>query len=160
MDKAKKKEMLRTLKYVLVAASAGLIQFGSTAILSLIWPVEKFTNGPVLFYLIGLVLSVIWNLTINRKYTFKSANNMGIAILWTVGFYIIFTPASLLLQGWLTNGVMIEGSTLVLAHYLGWHTLIGTIINMVLNLGLEYPFQRFIVFRNSIDQTEKKEETK
>ena len=79
MEKAKKKELIRTIKYVLIAASAGIIQFGSTAILALIWPVEKFANGPVLFYLIGLTLSVIWNLTINRKYTFKSANNMGIA---------------------------------------------------------------------------------
>lgn len=156
MEKAKKKELIRTLKYVLIAASAGLIQLGTTTILSLIWPVAKFSNGPVLFYLIGLVLSVIWNLTINRKYTFKSANNMGIAILWTVGFYLIFTPASLLLQGWLTNGVLIENSTLILKHHLGWHTIFGTAICMVLNLGLEYPFQRFVVFRNSIDQTEKK----
>ena len=82
---------------------------------------------------------------------------MGIAILWTLAFYIVFAPTSLLLQGWLTNGVLIEDSTLILEHYLGWHTLIGTIICMILNLGLEYPFQRFIVFRNSIDQTEKKE---
>ncbi len=156
MEKAKKKELIRTLKYVLIAASAGLIQLGTTAILSLIWPVEKFANGPVLFYLIGLVLSVIWNLTINRKYTFKSANNIGIAILWTIGFYLIFTPASLLLQGWLTNGVMIENSTLILKNHLGWHTLIGTIICMVLNLSLEFPFQKYIVFRGSIDQTEKK----
>mgnify|MGYP003312184732 CR=1 FL=1 len=157
MEKEQKKELIRTLKYVIIAASAGVIQFGSTAILALIWPVEKFANGPVLFYLIGLTLSVIWNLTINRKYTFKSANNMGIAILWTLGFYIIFAPSSLLLQGWLTNGVLIEDSTLVLKNCLGWHTLVGTIINMILNLGLEYPFQRFIVFRNSIDQTEKKD---
>ncbi len=157
MEAQKKKEVIRTLKYVLIAASAGIIQFGSTAILNLIWPVEKFSNGPVLFYLIGLILSVVWNLTINRKYTFKSASNMGIAILWTIGFYIIFAPASLLLQGWLTNGVLIENSSLVLNTYLGWHALIGTAICMVLNLGLEYPFQRFIVFRNSIDQTDKKD---
>ena len=55
------------------------------------------------------------------------------------------------------NGVLIENSSLVLNTYLGWHALIGTVICMVLNLGLEYPFQRFVVFRNSIDQTEKKE---
>lgn len=157
MEKAKKKELIRTLKYVLIAASAGLIQIGTTTILSLIWPVEKFSNGPVLFYFIGLVLSVIWNLTINRKYTFKSANNMGIAALWTIGFYLIFTPSTLLLQGWLTNGVLIEDSKLVLENYLGWHTLIGTAICMILNLVLEFPFQKFIVFRGSIDQTEKKD---
>ena len=155
MEFDKKKELLRTLKYVCIAASAGLIQIGSTAILSFAWSVEKFSNGPVLFYLIGLILSVIWNLTINRKYTFKSANNVGIAILWTIGFYIIFTPLALLLQGYLTNGVLIEDSSLILNTYLGLHTLIGTAVCMILNLAFEYPFQRFIVFRNSIDQTEK-----
>ena len=157
MEAAKKKELIRTLKYVLIAASAGIIQFGSTAILNLIWPVEKFANGPVLFYVIGLLLSVIWNLTINRKFTFKSANNIGIAVLWTIGFYAIFTPASMFLQAWLTNGILIENSSLQISTYLGWHALIGTAICMVLNLLLEFPFQKYIVFRNSIDQTEKKD---
>jgi len=153
MDATKKKELFRTLKYVCIAASAGAIQLLSTTILTLIWP--DYGNGPVLFYFIGLVLSVIWNLTINRKYTFKSAENMTKAVILTIIFYAIFTPSTMLLQGWLTNGVLIEGSSLQLNNYLGWHTLIGTIICMVLNLGLEYPFQRFVVFRNSIDQTEK-----
>lgn len=157
MEKAKKKELIRTLKYVLIAASAGLIQIGSNSLLLLIWPVEKFANGPVLFYLIGLTLSVIWNLTINRKYTFKSANNITIAILWTIAFYIIFAPASLLLEAWLTNGVIIEDTSLYLANHLNWYGLIGTAICMVLNLGLEFPFQKYIVFRGTIDQTEKKD---
>lgn len=155
----KRKEFFRIVKYVLVAASAGLIQFGSTAILSLIWPVEKFTNGPVLFYLIGLVLSVIWNLTINRKVTFKSADNIVRATILTIIFYLVFTPASLFLQGWLTNGVLIENSTWVLKTYLGWHTLVGTIICMLLNLALEYPYQRFIVFGKTLDTVEQKEKS-
>lgn len=153
----KRAELFRTLKYLCFTFSAGVIQFVTTMVLSLIWPVEVFSMGPVLFYAIGLVLSVIWNLTINRKFTFKSAANLPIAMLKTIGFYIIFTPASCFLQGWLTNGVMIEGSTLVLNNYLGWPTLVGTIICMLVNLALEFPFQRFVVFGNSIDSAVKKD---
>lgn len=154
----KRKELIRTLKYLAFTFSAGAIQFCTTMVLSLIWPADVFAQGPVLFYLIGLVLSVIWNLTFNRKFTFKSAANLPIAMLKTIGFYIIFTPASCFLQGWLTNGVMIEGSSLVLDTYLGWPTLVGTIICMLVNLALEFPFQRFVVFGKSIDSAEKKEE--
>lgn len=160
MEKAKKTELIRTLKYLAFTFSAGAIQFCSTALLTLIWPPEKFSMGPVLFYLIGLTLSVIWNVTINRKFTFKSAANLKVALLKTLGFYVIFAPASCFLQGWLTNGVMIEGSDLVLQNSLGWPVLVGTIICMLVNLALEFPFQRFVVFGKSIDSNVKKEENK
>lgn len=162
MTPEKKKEVFRMLKYILVAASAGIIQFVSTLILTLIWPKEKVSFGPALFYLIGLILSVIWNLTINRKFTFKSAANMTKAIWLTVAFYVVFAPASTLLQSWLTNGDVLN---LFKIPCLNLHEIIGVVICMLLNLGLEYPYQRFIVFRDSIDTSEKKkkentEETK
>lgn len=157
MEQAKKQELFRTLKFLCFSLSAGVIQLVTTLVLSLIWPVEKFAMGPVLFYAIGLVLSVIWNLTFNRKFTFKSAANLPIAMLKTIAFYIVFTPASCLLQGWLTNGVLIENSSLVINQYLGLPTIVGTIICMVLNLALEFPYQRFVVFGKSIDTAEKKE---
>jgi len=153
MEPQKKKETIRVIKYILIAASAGIIQFVSTLVLTLIWPKEKFSMGPALFYLIGLILSVIWNLTINRKYTFKSAANIKKAIWLTVAFYIVFAPASTLLQAWLVNGDVLNLFTIP---HLGWHELIGVVICMVLNLGLEYPFQRYIVFRDSIDTNVKK----
>lgn len=151
MESTKNKELVRTLKYLAFTFSAGAIQFCSTWILSAIWPKEKFSNGPVLFYLIGLVLSVIWNLTFNRKFTFKSAANLPIAMLKTIGFYLVFAPASCFLQAWLTNGVLIEGSSLTINTYLNWPVLVGTIICMLVNLALEFPFQRFVVFGKSID---------
>lgn len=151
MSKINKKEAIRSLKYLLFSASAGIIQLGTTSILYLIWPVEKFSNGPVLFYLIGLVLSVIWNLTFNRKFTFKSAANLPIAMLKTAAFYVVFTPASCLLQGFLTNGVLVENSTLIINTHLNWPTIVGTIICMIINFALEFPFQRFVVFGKSID---------
>ncbi|MCQ2802777.1 MAG: GtrA family protein [Bacilli bacterium] len=156
MEAKKKKELIMTLKYIGFTCSAGVIQFCSTLILSSIWTAEKFANGPVLFYLIGLILSVIWNLTFNRKFTFKSAASFPIAMLKTLAFYIVFTPASCLLQGWLTNGVLVENSTLTINSYLGLPVLAGTAICMVVNFLLEFPFQRFVVFRNSIDTSNKK----
>lgn len=155
MEKAKKDELIRSLKYLMFTMSAGAIQFCSTWILSAIWPEEEFSMGPVLFYTIGLVLSVIWNLTINRKFTFKSAANLPIAMLKTFGFYLVFTPASLVLQGWLTNGDILGVTTIT---HLGWDVMVGTIICMLLNLALEFPFQRFVVFGKSIDTNVKKEE--
>ena len=153
MDQNKKKELLRTLKYICIAASAGVIQFASTSILMLIWPKEKFPIGPALFYLIGLVLSVIWNLTINKKYTFKSAENITKAIWLTIAFYVVFAPTSTLFQAWLTNGNVLD---LFYINNLNWSEFIGVVICMIINLGLEYPFQRFIVFRKSIDTLGKK----
>lgn len=157
MEQAKKKELVRMFKYILIAASAGIIQFVSTLILTLIWPKEKFSMGPALFYLIGLILSVIWNLTINRKYTFKSAANMTKAVWLTIGFYIIFAPASTFLQAWLVNGDVLN---LFIIPHLGWNELIGVVICMILNLALEYPFQRYIVFKDSIDTNSRKDENK
>lgn len=157
MEQVKKTELIRTLKYLAFTISAGAIQFISIWILSAIWPVEKFSNGPVLFYLIGLTLSVVWNLTINRKFTFKSAANLPVAMLKTIAFYIVFAPASCLLQGWLTNGVLVEGSSLKIGTCLNWPVLVGTIICMLVNLALEFPYQRFIVFGKSIDSAENKD---
>lgn len=158
MKKIKNPEVIRTLKYLLFTFSAGAIQFCSTWILSSIWPKEKFANGPVLFYAIGLILSVIWNLTFNRKFTFKSAKNLPVAMLQTIAFYIVFTPASCLLQGWLTNGVLIEGWDFTITSHLNWPVLVGTIICMLVNLGLEFPYQRFVVFGKSIDSAVTTEE--
>jgi len=149
--KNNKEERIRALKFVFFSISAGLIQFGLTTILTLIWPEEKFSMGPVIFYLIGLIASVIYNTTINRKFTFKSAANLTIAILKTIAFYVVFAPLSSLLQAWLTNGDIFS---LWAINHLGLHALLGTLICMVLNLLTEWPYQRYVVFRKSID-TEK-----
>lgn len=147
-----KEELKRALKFFLFSCTAGIIQFGTTTILSLIWPEEKFKMGPMIFYLIGLILSVIYNVTINRKFTFKSANNISIALLKTLGFYVVFAPLSALFQAWLTNGDIFSVWTIP---HLNWHTIAGTVICMVINLLFEFPFQRFVVFGKSIDSENK-----
>ena len=128
-----KKELLRTVKYVLIAASAGLIEIGSFTLMN-----ELLHWNYWVSYLIALILSVLWNFTINRRYTFKSASNVPKAMLLVFAYYCVFTPLSTLLEDYLTTK-------------LGWNEYLVTAINMVLNLATEFPFQRFVVFRKTID---------
>ena len=128
-----KKEFFRTVKYVLIAASAGLVQIGSFTLMN-----ELIGWNYWLSYLIALVLSVIWNFTFNRRYTFKSASNVPKAMLLVFAYYCVFTPLSTYLEHVLTDR-------------LGWNEYLVTGINMVLNLATEFPYQRFFVFRKTID---------
>jgi len=145
MSKINKKELMRTIKYTLIAMSAGLIQFGLTALCN---EVLHFNN--VISYFIALVASVIWNFTINRKYTFKAANNVTKAMLLVFLYYLVFTPLSLLFVGYLGDGTIISADFMVINH-LGWHWLIGFGINIFINFITEFLFQKFVVFRGAID---------
>ena len=131
----KNKELLRTLKFALFSASAGLIQAGSFAIFD-----SVLKMGWQASYLISLALSVVWNFTLNRKFTFKSANNVPIAMLKVFGYYLVFTPLSTLLEKYLTG--------------LGWNEYLVTAINMLLNFVTEYLFDKYVVFKDSIDTAE------
>ena len=139
-----KKEIWRTVKFVLLSMSAGLIQLGSFTLMN-----EVFQWPYWVSYLIALVLSVVWNFTLNRKFTFKSVANVPIAMLKVIGFYAVFTP----LSTWLED---------VLARQLGWNEYLVTLINMFLNFVLEYLYWRFVVFGKTIDTNEqaKKEKEK
>lgn len=137
------KELWRTVKFTLFSASAGLIEMGSFALLN------EFTSWSYWpCYLIALVLSVLWNFTLNRRYTFQSANNVPVAMLKVFAFYCVFTPLSTIFGNYL-------------AETLGWNEYIVTILNMLANFVLEYLYDRFFVFKNSLDTNDvakKKEE--
>ena len=128
-----KHEFLRTLKYILIAASAGIIQIGSFTLMN-----ELIGWDYWLSYLIALVLSVVWNFTFNRRYTFKSASNIPKAMALVFAYYCVFTPLSTLLEHYLTDK-------------LHWNEYLVTAINMLLNLATEFPYQRFVVFKKTID---------
>ncbi|MBR2450086.1 MAG: GtrA family protein [Paludibacteraceae bacterium] len=131
------KEWVRVLKFVLFSASAGVIQMGSFALLN------EFTGWRYWpCYLISLLLSILWNFTFNRRFTFKSNANITRAMLLVLLFYAFFTPATTVLGDWL-------------AEDLQWNEYAVTIINMLLNLSLEYLYQRFVVYRNRIDNRKK-----
>ena len=127
------KEALRVVKFTLFSLSAGLIQMGSFALLNELLHLPYWVS-----YAIALVLSVLWNFTLNRKFTFKSAANVPVAMLKVAAYYAVFTPLSTLLEKYLTDTV-------------GWNEYLVTLINMVLNFVTEYLFDTFVVFRGSID---------
>ena len=133
MEKNKKKEFWRAVKFTLFSASAGLIEIVSFTLLN---ELSGWSYWPC--YLIALVLSVLWNFTLNRKFTFKSAANVPVAMLKVAAYYVVFTPLSTLLGNWLAEG-------------LGWNGYLVTGINMALNLVTEYYFQRFVVYGKSVD---------
>lgn len=137
MKETKKKELWRVVKFTLFSASAGLIEIGSFALLN-----ELLHLPYWLSYLIALVLSVLWNFTLNRKFTFQSAANVPVAMLKVACYYAVFTALSTLLEHQLAGN-------------LGWNEYLVTAINMALNFVTEFLYQRFFVYRNSIDTAKK-----
>ena len=138
MENPRKKEALRMVKFALFSVSAGLIEMGSFALLNEVTP---WSYWPC--YLIALVLSVLWNFTLNRNFTFHSAANIPLAMLKVAAYYAVFTPLSTWLEHWLAAG-------------LGWNEYLVTAINMLLNFATEFLYQRFFVFGKTLD-TGKKE---
>ena len=138
------KELWRAVQFLLFSASAGIIEIVSFALLN---ELTGWSYWPC--YLIALVLSVLWNFTLNRRFTFRSANNVPVAMLKVAAYYAVFTPLSTVLGSWLADG-------------LGWNEYLVTAINMVLNFVTEYLYDTFVVFRGTIDTNDlaKKENEK
>ena len=134
------REWTRVAKFTFLSVSAGLIEICAFAILN-----EWLRLPYWLSYLVALVLSVLWNFTLNRRFTFKSATNVPLAMLKVALYYAVFTPLSTALEHWLTSG-------------LGWNEYLATGINMALNFITEFLYQRFFVFGKSIDTLEKTRE--
>lgn len=133
MVSEKKKEVLRVVKFVMFSISAGIIEIVSFTILN------EFTGWEYWpCYLIALILSVLWNFTLNRKFTFKSASNVPAAMAKIALFYCVFTPVTTIMGNYLAEDLM-------------WNDYIVTGINMGLNITTEYLYDRFVVFRKSID---------
>jgi len=137
MKKNPKNEFWRMVKFVLFSISAGVIQIGSFALLN---ELTGWAYWPC--YLISLVLSVLWNFTLNRKFTFKSAANVPAAMAKVLGYYAVFTPLSTLLGNYLAETLL-------------WNEYLVTAINMILNLSTEYLFQRYVVYGKNVDNNAK-----
>lgn len=138
MADEKRKEVLRAVKFALCSVSAGIIQLGSFTLLTLMFQDSLY----MMRYLISLVLSVIWNFTLNRKFTFQSANNVPIAMLKVAAFYAVFTPVTTIGGGYLVDT-------------LGWNDFLVEAMTMALNFVTEYIYDRFVVFGKSIDTNER-----
>ncbi len=131
----KKKQVWQAVKFTLFSISAGVIQIGSFALL------EIFIKDYWIPYLISLVLSILWNFTLNRRYTFKSAANVPVAMAKVFGFYLVFTPLSTYL------GDLAEGY--------GTNDFIILIVTMLANFILEFLFCKFVVYRGKEDTLDK-----
>jgi len=125
------------LKFTLFSASAGIVQVGTFALFNelfhwIYWPA----------YLTSLILSILWNFTLNRQYTFKSAANVPIAMLKLFGFYVVFTPTST----WLGH----------LAETAGINDYVILIVTMLSNFVLEFLFSKSIIYKNQENTRVKK----
>jgi putative flippase GtrA len=123
------------VKFTLFSISAGVIQLGSFALL------ELFIKSYWVAYLISLTLSILWNFTFNRRYTFKSAANVPIAMAKVFGFYLVFTPLSTFLGN--------------LAEKAGVNDFLILAVTMIANFVLEFLFCKFVVYRKSENTLEK-----
>jgi putative flippase GtrA len=130
------KEVWRAVKFVLFSLSAGIIDFGSFFIMN-----NLLGWNTTLSQVISVVLSVLWNFTLNRKFTFKSAANVPIAMLKLGIYYLAFIPLSALLTNWLVG--------------MGWNADLVKILTMALNMSTEYLVQRFFMFGKSLDTNQK-----
>lgn len=135
MELSRKQNFFQFIKFTLFSASAGIIQFGSFTLLHELaglpyWPC----------YLFALILSVIYNFTVNRRFTFKSAANIPRAMMMVFGYYCVFTPLSTLWGDALAS--------------IGWNEYIVLAGTMVINFVSEFLFTRFVVYRNSINTNE------
>ena len=130
---AKREELKRTIKFVLFSISAGVIEIG---VFTVLYELLHWTYWVA--YLIALVLSVVWNFTLNREFTFRSANNVPVAMLKVAAYYAVFTPVTTILGNYL------EGTC-------GWNGMLVTGFNMLLNFVTEYLYDRFVVFGKTID---------
>lgn len=125
----KKEPVLQMLKFTLFSISAGIIQVASFTVFNellhwIYWPA----------YLTSLILSIIWNFTFNRRFTFKSAANIPIAMLKLFGFYLVFTP----LSTWLGH----------IAENAGVNDYIILALTMLSNFILEFLFSKFVIYKN------------
>ena len=133
MTQKKNREFWRIVKFVLFSASAGIIEMGVFALLNE-W--IRWSYWPC--YLIALTVSVVWNFTLNRRFTFRSASNVPRAMALVLLFYCVFTPVTTLLGNYLAETLL-------------WNEYLVTGINMLLNITTEYLYDRFVVFRQSLD---------
>ena len=138
LKEEKRKEAWRVVKFVLFSISAGLIEFVSFTLLTLI-PEFKPKSMYWAPATISLILSVLWNFTLNRRFTFQSANNVPIAMLKTFLFYLVFGPLSI----WLAQMYLVDT--------LGWNEILVKAFVMLVNFITEFLYQRFFVFKATLD---------
>ena len=132
----RQENLAQVIKFALFSVSAGIIETVAFTVLDL---ATGWSYWPC--YLIALILSVVWNFTLNREFTFKSANNVPVAMMKVAAFYCVFTPLS---TWW--------GHALTSA---GWNEYAVLLDTMAVNLTTEFMYDRFFVFRGSMNTNQR-----
>ena len=135
-EKINDKNYVQAFKFLLFSISAGIIQLISDTVM-----LEVFKFPAWLSYLIALTLSVVWNFTLNRKFTFHSAKNVPVAMLKVAGYYLVFTPLSTWWTKYFTDTLF-------------WNEYVVLAITMVINFITEFLFQKYFVFNDKHDKAE------
>ena len=145
----KKENVLQAVKFACFSASAGIIQVVTFTLLNELLPTTDSTNTIAQWffnseyggsYLVALTLSVLWNFTFNRKFTFKSAANVPVAMLKIFAFYCVFTPVTTIL-----GEMVAQRFTADFVEY------IILAVTMATNMISEFLYCRFFVYRNSMN---------
>lgn len=127
------KNLWQAVKFTLFSISAGIIQVLSFALLHDVLGWESYWMS----HIPSLILSVVWNFTFNRRYTFRSDAKLPRAMALVALFYAVFTPAS---AWW---GTALQN--------LGVHAWAVEVMNLLINFVTEFFYQRFVVYRGRID---------
>ncbi len=158
-EKKNKDGIFQAIKFALFSASAGIIQTVSFTLMNeVVVPAINVQNETLqsilqakygVCYLIALTLSVLWNFTFNRKFTFKSANNIKTAMLKVFGFYCVFTPVSVIL-----GELVMKTTTWDFAEYV----VLG--VTMITNMVTEFLFCKFVVYKDEEKSGKTEDESK
>lgn len=152
--RAKRKGVVQFIKYALCAASAGIIQIVLFSILQTVLPkdmgnihfiVEDMQLGTFIATTVALCASILWNFTFNRKFTFKDAGNVPLAMFLAFLFYVPFYP----FQTWYVHTIKT-----LLSHHISVDGagIIAEASVMAINFALEFIWQKFVVFRKPKDK--------
>ena len=156
--KEKRQGVMQFIKYALCAASAGIIQLVVFTILHNVIPddgkkinfIQSTEINTFVATTVALCASILWNFTLNRKFTFKDASNVPKAMILAFLFYVPFYP----FQTWYVCTIEPLLSAKINP------TLAGIIAEgsvMAINFALEFMWQKFVVFRKP--KAKKTEET-
>ena len=125
----KRENVWQMVKFTLFSISAGIIQVVTFTLMNELLTIPYWPS-----YLTSLILSIVWNFTFNRRYTFKSAANVPVAMAKLFGFYAVFTPLSTYLGH--------------LADVAEVNEYIILIVTMLSNFVLEFLFSKFVIYKN------------
>ncbi len=125
----KKESVIQMIKFTLFSVSAGIIQVVSFTLFNELLDWRYWPS-----YLTSLILSIIWNFTFNRRYTFRSDANVPVAMAKLFGFYAVFTPLSTYL------GHLAEMSQI--------NDYIILAVTMISNFILEFLFSKYVIYIN------------